>query len=200
MKKIYLLRHASSEGSGYIGSRSDVHLTPAGHTRARQLGMQLSSLSFDLIYASPLLRCRETLFPYLAQNPKSKVIFDKALQELDFGLFEGMTYTGIQQRYPKEQTVWQNDPIHIGPPEGESLAALHIRIHDFIRSSIEEVLAENILICAHGGSIRAMICELLHLGPEHHWDFQVDRGNFVLIQIFQHDCSIMSSMNTPSLI
>ncbi len=150
MKRIILLRHAQCEGEGYIGAGSDVHLTRTGHARAVQLIAEIEDLAPEMIYSSPLLRCRETLMPYLEKNQQTLVSYDAALREMEFGSFESLTYEQISRRYPEAQTAWYANQITGRPPGGESLQELHSRVEGFLSRKILKCPAERILICAHG--------------------------------------------------
>ncbi len=200
MKRIILLRHAQCEGEGYIGAGSDVHLTRTGHARAVQLIAEIEDLAPEMIYSSPLLRCRETLMPYLEKNQQTLVSYDAALREMEFGSFESLTYEQISRRYPEAQTAWYANQITGRPPGGESLQELHSRVEGFLSRKILKCPAERILICAHGGSLRALICELLAIGPGHHWDFRLERGNLAELHLHDERIAALSCLNTVSLI
>ncbi len=199
MKIIYLLRHAECEGSGYIGARSDVPLSPEGRERAKELAERIDSLGIAMIYSSPLKRCRETLAPLTEQDPSISVSYEDDLKELDFGSFEGMTYDQISRQYPEELSLWHADPIRTSPPGGESLDQLHQRVRGFIDHRLLREPSDTILVCGHGGSLRALICELLHLGPEHHWDFLIDRGNIAVVHVYEDSVATLCRLNNDCL-
>jgi probable phosphoglycerate mutase len=107
-----LIRHGETEWSrrGQHTSRTDIDLTPTGEEQARQLGVALSGIRFDLVLCSPRLRAWRTA--QLAGLVPCEV--DQDLVEWDYGAFEGQTSTQIQERYPG-WTVW------VGPcPGGET--------------------------------------------------------------------------------
>lgn len=199
MKTIYLLRHAECEGSGYIGARSDVPLSPEGREHAKKLAERIDSLGIAMIYSSPMRRCRETIAPFTGHIPSVPVSYEDDLKELDFGSFEGMTYDQVSRHYPEELSLWMADPVRTAPPGGESLDQLHQRVRAFIDHRLLTEMSDTILVCGHGGSIRALICELLHLGPGHHWDFLIDRGNTAVVHIYEDGVAALCRLNDDRL-
>lgn len=197
MKRLILLRHAQIEARGYIGSRSDVPLSEEGRSRARELVEQLLQLRFDRILSSHLLRCTQTLAPYReATNDTPKVILEQRLSELDFGLFDGLEYDTIARKYPLEMASWFEDSIDRAPPEGESLRMLHARVGTFLDELTAVKGDQTILICGHGGSLRAVICHSLGLSERHHWAFSLSRGNFAELAIYDREHAMLTRLDS----
>lgn len=197
MKRLLLLRHAAIDAQGYIGSKSDVPLSDEGILRAQTLVEELLQLRFDRIFSSHLLRCTQTLAPFLAcsdDTPPFQV--DKRLSELDFGLFDGLQYDQIARDYPLEMASWFEDSINTAPPEGESLRMLHSRVGAFLDELFEKQGEELILICGHGGSLRAAICYSLGLTERHHWSFSLSRGNFAEITFYDRKHSMLTRLDS----
>lgn len=110
---LIVVRHGETEWSrtGRHTSYTDVDLTPAGEVQARQVGMALAGLHFDLVLCSPRLRARQTA--ELAGLAPFEI--DEDLVEWDYGELEGETTAQIQERYPR-WSIWN------GPwPGGRSL-------------------------------------------------------------------------------
>ncbi len=198
MMRVILLRHAQCEGKGYVGKRTDVPLTPEGTDRASEIAKELEPISFDKVFSSTMTRCRETIDPFTDAHPEIPVVYDERLAELDFGLFDGLSFDEIRARFPAKQQAWFDDLLHGAPPEGESLLSLHERVGSFLQEIMHPEPDSTILICAHGGSLRAVICVLLSLGVIGHWSFQIDRGNYS--EIHMHDLfnTVLHSLNTKS--
>ena len=159
MKKIFLIRHAVTELNKqrrYCGV-SDVSLSCEGLKQAQCVAELLSQEEIDSIYTSPLKRCLETSNPIAkSHNIRSEPL--AGLGEINFGLWEGLTFDEIQADYPDEIKVWFDKPDDFTFPQGESVCDFR----DRVINSIDEIIKGegNCLVVAHGGSIRLVICYL----------------------------------------
>lgn len=85
-------------------------------------GEALKDVNFDLCFSSPLLRARQTAEAVLGER-KIPMILDKRIQEIDFGVLEGVVWLDKDgHAISKEMEVFFNDPVHFQKPKGgESL-------------------------------------------------------------------------------
>jgi alpha-ribazole phosphatase len=104
--------------------------------------IDLLPVDFDVVYTSPLSRCR-LLAAQITENP----ITDKRLMELNFGDWEGKKWEEINR---EELDSWGADYINLSPPNGESLIILLERLQSFIR----ELSYKKVIIVTHSGIIR----------------------------------------------
>lgn len=141
---LHLIRHAPTAGNGrkaYIGWTDEPILpfeAQPDHA-ARH------------VWGSDLLRCRQTaqlLFP----NARYKA--DANLRELNFGDWEGKTYSDLQSNARYRQ--WINDPLSVQPPNGESFQQLAERVERAIGAFPE---TGNFTIVTHGGPIRYILAK-----------------------------------------
>jgi probable phosphoglycerate mutase len=146
-QEIWLVRHAETEWSrdGLHTGRTDVTLTAAGRSRARELGAILRERSFALVLTSPLSRARETAA--LAGLGDAAQARDDLL-EWDYGDYEGITTAEIRRTDP-DWYLWRD-----GVPGGETAAEVGARCDRVIA----EVLAVDgdVAIFAHGHVLRAL--------------------------------------------
>lgn len=162
MLKVYLLRHGetpwNAEGNKYCG-RTDLPLTAKGIRQAEQAREQLSGLSFDAVYASPLQRAYETA--RIASSDR-EVIRDRRLIEADFGTWEGKTK---EQFIPENEalwTAWTNDPAGTrAGGTGETAAAVVSRVDDFFTETLHRHPEGTILVAAHNGVNRLYLAHKL---------------------------------------
>ncbi|WP_020612417.1 histidine phosphatase family protein [Sediminispirochaeta bajacaliforniensis] len=198
MKTIILLRHAECEGVGYIGRGSNPPLSQEGRERAGELIAPLLTFAPKQIFSSPLLRCRQTIDPFWTakkgEGGCAMVSWDKRLEELDFGRWEGCRSKTVKAHDPDLFDRWLTDPS-FPAPGGESLAMLQERVEAFWRQEIAGAEAERILILTHGGPIRCLLSLLVGRGTDGHWLFSVDRGNFCTIKIFDDGNYLIDGVN-----
>ena len=154
--EILLVRHGETPWSrtGVFAGRTDIPLTPEGEEQAAAVGRHLAAESFDHVWASPMLRARETcrIAGFL-----DRAAFDDDLRERSYGAFEGRTLADIRAEYP-EWSQWTAQG-----PEGESL--------DDVAQRAERVanrLAQTpgrVVVFAHGHLLRVLTATWLRLPP-----------------------------------
>ena len=161
MKNIFIIRHGQTDYNlnGVVQGRGiDSILNATGHSQAGAFYKTYSNIEFEIVYTSSLRRTHQTVQPFLADGLPHKIL--PALDEIDWGIFEGIAHDPqMHQRYESIINKWRNDELSIKIDGGESAADLQARLLSFVkmlRSSSET----NILVCTHGRSMRALLCEL----------------------------------------
>ncbi|MBS3937896.1 MAG: histidine phosphatase family protein [Peptococcaceae bacterium] len=154
--KLFVVRHGETEANlakRYLG-HSDSPLTEAGTTQVRHVATRLKTEGITGIYSSDLARSIASA-SFLSRNIGIPVIKDSRLRELDFGVFDFMTYVEALNAYPQEVRSWYDDWEHSFPPQGESLSALQQRVHSFL-SMLVRKNHKVVALYTHGG-----VCDLL---------------------------------------
>lgn len=163
--KLLVIRHAESEwnATGQWTGKTDVHLSEKGFKEAEMLGEALQKLDIkiDEAYYSEQIRSKETLELMLSTSGQSSVqtIKSAAIDERDYGEYTGKNKWQMRDLLGEEQfnrlrRGW-NEPV----PGGETLKMVYERVLPFYKNEIlPKLLAgKNILIVAHGNSIRALV-------------------------------------------
>ncbi len=159
---LYFLRHAETVTGAkrFIGC-TDVDLSAAGKLAVARLPTQWHGPQPQIIRTSALLRARlsaAALSTAFGVEPDA----DARFNEMDFGEWEGLSWGQIERTSPQFARQWSEDWVTRPAPAGESLALVHRRaslaLHDMLEQSRDYAV---LLIVAHAGSIRAMMCELL---------------------------------------
>jgi alpha-ribazole phosphatase len=180
MIQLVILRHGEITGSHntYLGI-TNAHLSKRGQEQAAETATQLSKHAFDAIYCSPLYRCQEMLEKL---NRPEKVTLDERIQEINFGLWEGKTFSEINEQYPEYVSKWAQGDSDFCFPEGEQISDFHSRVSNFAHQ-LYALKSRRILIVSHGGVIRHLICALLNISFDNYLYFKIDYGRFVLIDL-----------------
>lgn len=133
--------------------------------QARTLAARLASLPLDRIYSSDLSRSLETTGIIVASQPKTVSVLPMAdLRECHYGLWEGLTYEEISERFAKDWQVWVQGGRIGSPTGGEDFISLGKRAGRVFDAAAREAQeGKTVLISAHRGPIRAMICHVLGL-------------------------------------
>jgi 2,3-bisphosphoglycerate-dependent phosphoglycerate mutase len=171
---LVLVRHGESEWNKlnlFTGWR-DVGLTETGTAEAHRAGklIKAQGLVFDIAFTSALKRAQLTLEIMLEELGQEglETIEDQALNERDYGDLCGLNKDDARKRWGDEQVhIWRRS-YDIAPPGGESLKDTAARVLPYYEAKIlPQVLAgKNVLISAHGNSLRALIMQLDKLSQE----------------------------------
>ena len=171
---LVLVRHGQSEWNLknlFTGWR-DVDLTEIGIKEARAAGKKLKAqgLHFDIGFTSALIRAQRSLDLVLEEMGQSNipVIKNQALNERDYGDLSGLNKDDARAKWGEEQVhIWRRS-YDIAPPGGESLKDTAARVLPYyIQDILPRVLGgKNVLVSAHGNSLRALVMVLEKLTPD----------------------------------
>lgn len=158
MAIIDLIRHGEPEGGRRYRGATDDPLTAEGW---RQMEAAVTNgPSWQRIHTSPLRRCAD-FARALGERLGVPVHEDARLQELGYGVWEGLTPEEIRQRDPGQLTRFFNDPLAHRPAGAEPLADFQRRVlagwDDILRTSA----SEQALLIAHAGTLRAVLGHVL---------------------------------------
>jgi broad specificity phosphatase PhoE len=155
---IFLVRHGETRLSGTFCGSGNPPLTGRGRKQASAAARILARYPIDICYASPLLRVKQTA-AIIQRRLKIPVLTRYSLRELHFGAWEGFRFEEIHTRWPALAREWSKDPMKVRIPSAEPFSSLRRRIKRFFST----VRSKNVLIVAHGGSLAALVLDLLRL-------------------------------------
>ena len=165
---LVLVRHGQSEWNLknlFTGWR-DPALTELGHEEAIDAGKRLKAkgLHFDIAYTSVLSRAEATLDHILEEIGQTGLdtIRDQALNERDYGDLSGLNKDDARAKWGEEQVhIWRRS-YDVPPPGGESLRDTGARVWPYYMHDLQPhvLRGENVLVVAHGNSLRALIMAL----------------------------------------
>lgn len=171
---LVLVRHGQSEWNKlnlFTGWR-DPDLTETGVEEARRAGKLIKKerIVFDIAFTSGLKRAQHTLEMILGELGQQdlETIKDQAINERHYGDLCGLNKDDARKKWGEEQVhIWRRS-YDVPPPGGESLKDTAARVLPYYESTIlPQVLAgKNVLISAHGNSLRALIMQLDKLSTE----------------------------------
>ena len=180
----YLVRHGETEWNlqGRIQGHIDVPLYPLGRKKVQAQANSLADLSFAAVYSSDLSRTVETA-QILVNDADVSVQTNPTLREFSYGQWEGLTLEEVQARDPEDFALrFRQRDVEFSAPGGESTIQLLRRVRRFyVKAASVHGPEENLLVVAHGGSIRALTLCLLGLSDEHFWRFRVDCASLSVI-------------------
>jgi alpha-ribazole phosphatase len=158
----------------------DVPLAAQGREQVCKTGRMLQDKGIKKILCSPLLRCRQTLEALELPVPCQ---FNELLREIDFGRWEGKTFAEIVDSDKELVDSWTTAPESFSFPEGESVESFKNRVAA-CKLHLENLTDDHILVIAHGGIIRHLLCLLLGFDSHKYLVFDVMPGCFSSIRLF----------------
>ncbi|MDD5697957.1 MAG: histidine phosphatase family protein [Victivallaceae bacterium] len=196
MKKLILIRHGAVErkyDGCYLGTL-DVPLAPEGRKQAAALGRCLGNIVYEHIFASPMLRVKQTLEAALPAAKLAGVEYREELREINFGDWEGRTFPEIVRHYPEEANAWAEGADGFSFPNGGNLKEFYDRISAF-KQNLLAVPGSTFMIFTHGGVILTLICSVLGLRREKMLGFKVERGSVSSVELFENGFGILTGLN-----
>ena len=188
---LVLVRHGQSEWNekNLLTGWKDPGLTAKGVEEAKSAGIQLRTegFQFDVMFTSDLLRAQKTGEIILKELGVTNlpVVKNQALNERDYGDLSGLNKDEAREKWGDEQVhIWRRS-FDTPPPGGESLKGTAERVLPYFKKEILPQLLEgkNILIAAHGNSLRSLVMELDQLTKEQVVKLEIATGDPIYYEI-----------------
>ena len=191
MNKLVLLRHGQSQWNleNRFTGWKDVPLTEKGIEEAKNAGQLIkkNNIKFDKIFSSVLQRANKTAeiamkeaeMKHLFNNNQLNYTKDQSLNERDYGDLVGLNKAETADKFGKEQVhIWRRS-YDISPPKGESLKDVVNRVSPYFELNISPLIVDekNILIAAHGNSLRAIMIKVGLHKPEEISSIELPTGS-----------------------
>ncbi|MBI5098413.1 MAG: alpha-ribazole phosphatase [Nitrospirae bacterium] len=195
---LYLIRHGETEGAetrrykGHIdvpmsenGIRQMERVAEYLSAEVQKLGSAEVTSELSVIYCSDLNRAVKSA-GIIAEPHGLKPIIMPELRERNFGIWEGMSFDEIKDKYPNEFNAWADNPLKFSPMQGEST----IEVRDRALKAFDKITVQhnghNIAIVSHGGINRIMLCELLGIPLENIFRVEQDYGCINVVELWDN--------------
>ena len=191
MNKLVLLRHGQSQWNlenRFTGWR-DVPLTEKGIQEAKNAGLLIkkNNIIIDRVFSSVLERANKTAEIAITEAGIYSLIDGEnvnytknlKLNERDYGDLVGLNKAETAVKFGKEQVhIWRRS-YDVPPPNGESLKDVVSRVSPYFENEIEPLIMDNknILIAAHGNSLRAILIKVGLYKPEEISSIELPTGS-----------------------
>ena len=185
---LVLIRHGQSEWNekNLFTGWKNPPLTEKGLEEAELAGKRIKNLNIDFshYFTSALIRAQETGEIILNQLEKEKIIKTRSqnLNERDYGDLSGLNKDEAKKEWGEEQVhIWRRS-FDTPPPGGESLKDTAERVLPYFEKEIKPLVEQgnNILICAHGNSLRSLVMSLEEISPSEIVKVEIGTGEPIL--------------------
>ena len=201
-RNLVIVRHGQSEWNekNLFTGWKNPGLTSLGYDEARKAGQLIkdTNINFDSMFTSDLIRAQLTGDIILSEINQEgiPIIQNQALNERDYGSLSGLNKDDAREKWGEEQVhIWRRS-YDIPPPDGESLKNTAERVLPYFNEKImpKVIDGQNILIAAHGNSLRALIMQLDKISEEEIVRLEIPTGA-PIHYLFNDDGSISLKEN-----
>ncbi len=197
MVRLILIRHAETDYSSqnrYCGF-SNPSLNDKGIWQSQKLAANLKEVRIDKIYSSDLVRAYQTAKIIFGNNSIEKTV---GLREMNFGLFEGLKYEQIIEKYPELYIDWIDNPEKVKTPNGEGLRDLSKRVEKRLSLILSQHKGKTLAVVTHSGPIRVVLCKALKFELKMFRQIEQQLGALNIIDYAEEAPPIVVKMNDVS--
>lgn len=179
---VKLVRHTQTDWNkeGRYQSHTDRPLTKFGRARAEAVARRLRYGAYTAVLSTGLSRT-DTLAALIGGPPPEK---DGRWREADHGLWEGLTHGEVAARYGGQARERFGDFWNSRAHGGESGADLWARVAAAWEDLLRSYPGGRVLVVTHGTPIRLLLCHLLGVPFERHWQFRTDLGGITALDVY----------------
>ncbi len=189
--KLYFVRHGEAEGSeGLAVGQLDLPLSALGARNMEALAASWHGPSPVRLFASDLRRATDSariLARSFGVEPPDPIV-DARLREVSFGDWEGRAWDEIYESDRRRYDAWSKRWWDLAPPGGESFVDLAVRVRAWYQDLGD---GEEVIAMAHGGSIRALLVELLAIPRERVFELQLSPARVSAVEIKGGGCELI---------
>ena len=179
-KAVVLMQHLSQGNRAkYLSYLRDVHNSTVHATEPAGEGQGLAA-----VYSSALSRAFQSAEIIAGPHSLSPVrIAD--LRERSFGIWEGMSFAEIKDKYPEEFGAWAANPLAYSPMGGETTIEVRDRVIRAVDTILREHAGQNVAVVAHGGVNRIILCHILGIPLENIFRIEQDYAALNIIEFWE---------------
>jgi broad specificity phosphatase PhoE len=182
--RILLVRHgqtAWNAGEERFRGRTDLPLDDVGQAQAQAVARRLQGESVATLYASPLLRARQTFAPLAARIGLPLQPHD-GLLDINYGRFQGLTHTEAAAAFPEVYRLWRTAPGQVQFPGGERLADVQARLLALLDELAARHPGQTVALAGHQMVNKVLACTVLGLDLDQVGRIQQDTAGIDVLQ------------------
>ncbi len=175
----------------------DPPLIEEGRSQARAVAARLGARGgIDLVVTSAMSRCRETA-SVIASAVGAPVEQDDDLREVSFGVWEGLTFETVQERWPRELSSWLSDPS-LSPPDGESYESLRYRVSRAQQRLVNRHRGLTVCVVTHSRPVASFVASALDAPLASLYRLHVDNASLTQLDYYDDGPQVLRTFNDVS--
>ena len=183
LSRLLLVRHGTTDfntGRRFMG-QSDIELSDEGYRQAEKLRDYLAREKIDAAYSSDLRRALVTA-EVICQERGLEIVTCPELRECDYGECEGLTFGEIGSSYPEVAARCINFTLDLEFPGGECYRDFFERTGRFLERLDSYKPEKTVLVVAHDGVLKALLCTMLGIDGSHWWQLRLDTASLSIME------------------
>ena len=150
--RVIAIRHGETAWNAEMRMQGqlDIALNERGLWQARRMAAALADEEVDVVYASDLVRAARTAEPLAAARGLT-VLTDRGLRERCFGVFQGLTFDEVAERWPEDSRRWRQREPGFAPEGAESLREFSARCVATAARLAAAHPGQSVVLVTHGG-------------------------------------------------
>jgi len=183
LSKLLLVRHGITEfnSTRKFQGHSDIELSATGYRQVERLRDRLADDKIDAVYSSDLRRALVTA-EVISSEHEVDIVTCPELREVNYGNVEGLTFEEISRLYPEVAESLTNFSLQMKFPGGENFERFIERASKFLDRLKGHTPSQTILIVAHGGPLRVLVCRLLGIDLGHWRQIRLDNASLSIME------------------
>lgn len=174
--RVIFVRHGHTDFPNdriYCDDRENPELSPDGQCQVQAAAEYFRDRTIDALYASPVRRTWQTA-DAIAQIAEAQPVRAPALVERRFGVWEGLYFHDIEQRFPAEYLAWKRDKVGFTPAGGETVEQLRTRVRTALSEIVHLHPGQTVVVVSHVGPIRVAITDAFRMPLELYRQIRID--------------------------
>ncbi len=167
---------------GRYQGQADPPLNDRGRAQAQRVAKALRGQRLDALYASDLRRAAETA-EAIGRATGLAVRYAPRLREIHQGEWQGLLVTEIERRYPDLFRRWQEAPLTVTLPGGESIAQMRERVLAAVEDIAQQHPGQRVAIVAHKLPIAVVKCRYQSIPLERLWDLIPPNAEWEVVSV-----------------
>jgi probable phosphoglycerate mutase len=185
--RVIFVRHGHTDFPDdrvYCDGIENPTLSADGQRQVQAAAQYFQGMAIDALYASPVLRTWQTA-QAIAKVAGLDPIEAPAMIERRFGLWEGLYFHEIEQRFPAEYLQWKNDKVGYTPQGGETVPQLLARVSGGLDEIVRRHRGQTVILVSHVGPIRVAITDAFRMPLELYRQIRIDYASISRIDYGQ---------------
>ena len=158
--------------------------------------LKITNPNIDMIYSSSALRSIQSS-RIIAKNFKKDFEILDNLYERRAGIWGGMTFKQIEEKYPEMLQAYHKNPSNFWPEGGEATIILQKRVKETLDSVVKKNIQKKILIISHAGIIQSAISMAVGIPLEYQARVYIPTGSATQINYYAEWSSLVFSGYLP---
>jgi alpha-ribazole phosphatase/probable phosphoglycerate mutase len=180
MTRLILVRHFQTDLADRFCGHSDPELNEQGRRQVPNLVKTLSEYAIQRVYASDLRRAQQTA-ETIAKHFKAELHVRSGLREIDFGLWEGLSWNEIEVLDPIAANHWTDAYPDSTAPGGEPIQQFQLRVCEEVDSLLREATNCTSAVVTHAGFMRVALTRLYGVSEQEAWSRTKEYGSVVAL-------------------